>query len=96
MATNVAAALVAETSLAEWDGYCLELVNALLRIYPYGDILWVEPMDGQWTYHAVLVLDGIVHDAWHPGAMLPPEEYVATVFGDNAFWEMNPGKDDVE
>jgi len=45
-------------------------------------------------YHAALVLDGIVHDAWHPNVRLPPAEYVERVFGPGVTWELNPGSDE--
>lgn len=82
--------------LAEWDGLCLELVNSLLHAHPTGEVLWVEPRHGsrmwrRWKYHAALVLDGLVWDAWHPEVRLPPAEYVAAVFGAGTPWEMNPG-----
>jgi hypothetical protein len=80
----------------EWDGLCLELVNHLLNEHPEGDILYVEnlPFDHVWKYHAALVLDGLVYDAWHPDVRLPPTEYVAAVFGSGATWEINPGADE--
>lgn len=67
------------TDLAPWDGWCLELVDSLLHQHPTGDILYVEPRPGsrmwrRWKYHAALVLDGIVYDAWHPEVRLPPAE----------------------
>lgn len=80
--------------LEPWDGYCLELVNLLLCEHTTGEILWVEPRTGPWRYHAVLVLDGVTHDPWHPDVRLPPAKYVATVFGRGTPWEMNPGADD--
>lgn len=88
---NVALKAARVEGLNHWDGLCLELVDYLLRSHPQGEILWVEPQSGPWKYHAVMVLDGIVHDAWHPDVMLPPAEYVQVVFGPHAPWEMNPG-----
>lgn len=87
-------------STATYDGLCLELVNELLHQHPSGRILYVEPLLGddllgKWKYHAALLLDGIVYDAWHPLLRLPPAEYVAAVFG-AATWEINPGSDDAE
>jgi len=87
-------------ALEEYDGQCLELVNELLHEHPEGAILYVEPLGrrafdvgyGGWKYHAALLLDGIVHDAWFPEARLPPEEYIAHVFGARpVVWEINPG-----
>lgn len=88
--------------LAEYDGFCVELVDVLLKAHG-GDLLYVEPLDGvfdvgfgSWRYHAALVLDGLVYDAWHPDVRLPPAEYVAHVFGDDVTWEINPGREDDE
>ena len=88
---NVALKAAMGEGLVHWDGICLELVDHLLNTYPQGEILWVEPLKGPWKYHAVLVLDGIVHDAWNPDVMLSPAEYVLVVFGPDTPWEMNPG-----
>jgi hypothetical protein len=84
--------------LAKWHGWCLELVDALLESHPTGAILYVDglPFDHRWKFHAALVLDGVVFDAWHPDVRLPPEAYVRRVFGDLATWEINPGGDDEE
>lgn len=86
--------------LSQYDGWCLELVDELLGIFPSGEILWVEPPDGDlcvggtdWKYHVAIVLDGIVYDAWNLDVRLPPKEYVEAVFG-FAKWEMNPGSKD--
>lgn len=59
-------------------------------------MLYVEPTIGLlpsgkeegWWYHAALVLEGVVYDAWHPDVRLPPEEFVRAVFGENATWEI--------
>lgn len=82
--------------LDSYDGACLELVNDLLHVHPDGAILYVEnlPHRHRWRYHAALVLDGLVYDAWHPDVRLPPAEYVARVFGPRATWEINPGSED--
>jgi len=78
--------------LAKWDGWCMELVDELLTSHPNADVLWIDlPFHPTWTYHAVVVLDGIVYDAWHPSVCLPPAEYVREVFGVFATWEINPG-----
>lgn len=77
-----------------WEGDCLELVNQLLGTYPEADILWIDPKEGPWKYHAVLVLNGIVHDAWHPEVMEPPATFVERVFGHGTPWELNPGAED--
>ena len=82
--------------LDSFDGLCMELVDEALHIWEDADILWVEPVVGdrllgKWRFHAVVVIAGIVHDAWHPTVLLPPRQYVATVFGD-VKWELNPGR----
>lgn len=93
----------AEELAREWHGQCLELVNELLHDHPAGAILYVEPplgepwlnsIYGPWKYHAVLLLDGLVYDAWHPQVRLPPGAYVERVFGPDARWEINPGSDE--
>lgn len=77
------------TDLARWDGWCLELVNELLGRHPTGKVLYVELPRGPWRYHAALVLDGIVYDAWHPDVQKAPADYVAHVFGDmDPEWEV--------
>ena len=82
--------------LSTWDGFCLELVDDLLGQHPSGDILYVELSRShpRWSWHAAMVLDGLVYDAWHPDVRLPPSEYVEHVFGSAATsWEINPGSD---
>ena len=81
-------AVALPTDLEPWDGFCLELVNDLLHKHPTGQVLYVEPEFGPWRYHAAMLLDGIVYDAWHPEVRLPPAEYVRSVFGDSATWEV--------
>jgi len=36
--------------------------------------------DCDWDYHIVPVIDGIVHDAWHPELVLQPDEYIKEAF----------------
>jgi len=65
--------------LRAYDGFCLELVDDILhwldRREESASILHLEPIGGRWlkwrsglawTYHAVLLCHGKVHDAWHP------------------------------
>lgn len=33
-----------------------------------------------WRFHMVAVIDGKVHDAWTPEAVLPPDEYIEAAF----------------
>jgi hypothetical protein len=81
---------LSEAHLAEWEGACLELVNDLLGSHPTGQILCVDhlPHDCRWSYHAALVLEGVVYDAWNPDVRLPPAEYTRQVFGEDAAWEL--------
>lgn len=89
--------LPAGAALAEYDGFCLELVNDLLSDHPAGSILYVECASSEagrrlgWRYHAALVLDGLVFDAWHPHVRLSPSKYVARVFGNGVEWEIFGG-----
>lgn len=91
------ASVVLPADTTPWEGWCLELVNELLGKHPDGDILYVALRDTHptWRYHAAIVVDGIVHDAWHPTVRLPPAEYVERVFGRHVeSWELNPGDDE--
>lgn len=80
--------------LERFESRCMELVDEVLHRHPDADILWVDlemPDDPlsffDWMYHAVPVINGLVHDAWHPEAMLPPPEYVDEVWSDrNPEW----------
>ena len=68
--------------LGRWDGLCLELADAVVREHPGAWILSVD-LDAHpdWGWHAVPVVDGVVHDAWFPEAMLHPDRYVAETLG---------------
>ncbi len=92
---NVALQIALEDEdLDAWDGLCGELADAVLHQYPEAKILYVQledcPMN--WGWHMVPVIDGLVHDAWHPDQILPPAEYVQAVFADSIVieWEINP------
>lgn len=86
-----AVALPADEELQAYDGWCLELVNELLGEHHNGSVLYVEPQNhDRWRYHAALVLEGLVYDAWFPTVRLPPAEYVAAVFGPDTPWEIIP------
>jgi hypothetical protein len=76
---NIATAFLdsKNAKLAEYEGFCGELVNDILNTLPdqAASILYLEGTDGEtllsvtgceWKYHMVLVVDGMVHDAWHP------------------------------
>lgn len=91
---NIAAAIAARDGLDTWDGCCLELCNEVETEHPDIDVLWIDQPDALWDFHVVPVIDGVVHDAWNPEAMLPPAEYVAAVFPEARSWELNPGSED--
>lgn len=75
--------------LDEWEDLCGELADHVLHAFPKAQILYVELIDHEWGWHMVPVIDGIVHDAWHPASMLPPDQYVYEVFKDHATtWEV--------
>jgi len=89
---NIAYQYVMSTGgLEAWWGRCMEVVDDLLHLHPCDGILWVDCDQGPggWKYHAVAVLNGLVHDAWNPTVMLHPAEYVAQVFGDVP-WDFFP------
>jgi hypothetical protein len=77
--------------IESFEGLCGELCDELLHEHPDAKILYIGPVDpddhfvmhgadGQiyyWMYHMVPVIDGVVHDAWFPEMLLPPDQYVA-------------------
>jgi len=87
-------------TLEEVDGQCGEVCDEVLRKHPRASILYITPSDPDdsflmytpdgtcydWCYHMVPVVDGVVHDAWFPDRLLPPEEYIV-IFGD-CEWEI--------
>jgi len=85
---NLAVELLREIgeSVEDFDGLCGELVDLL--IHKHGeekvDILYVDGDlkcgDLSWFYHMAAVIDGVVHDAWFPKLVLPPDEYLKTAF----------------
>ena len=95
MTDRLCAPVTFPADLDEWDGLCLEWVNEQLHTHEDGAILYVdlEALDHHWRYHAALVLDGLVYDAWNPDVRLAPSEYVAHVFGHAVPWEINPGSE---
>lgn len=75
--------------LDEYHGVCGELADAIMHQYPDAQILYIKPRDDLeglvigdniCKYHMVAVIDGIVHDAWFPELLLPPEQYVKQAF----------------
>ncbi len=74
-------------TLDEYEGICGELVDGMMHwlgedririLYIKGESL--ECRDLEWSYHMVAVIDGLVHDAWFPNFILPPEKYVKAAF----------------
>jgi hypothetical protein len=75
-----------QETVADWDGVCGELANA---IFSDGDhIIYVEG-DIRWTYHMALFRDGLVHDAWCEGDALPLREWLLKMFGGDAEVEVS-------
>jgi len=76
--------------LEDYNGHCGELCDDVLHRHHKAKILYIaathEPdlivsvAGHAWDYHMVPVVDGIVHDAWHPDLLLPPLEYVQAAF----------------
>lgn len=46
----------------------------------HGAWLHKDVNDNKWRFHIVPVVGGIVHDAWNPELLLPPDEYAAKAF----------------
>lgn len=76
-------------TLDQFDGLCGELADEVLHEYPDAQLLYIEGRRSLyiesvagyvWGYHMVPVIDGVVHDAWHPEAVLPVDEYIKRVF----------------
>lgn len=102
---NLAIAFLEESeeSLDEYDGMCGELADNILQWLDLGDrvcILYIEPhyplddIDNGidrwgWRFHMVVLVDGLVHDAWFPTLVLPPDEYIEAAFPDQELrWEV--------
>ena len=76
-------------ALDDFEGQCGELVDEI--IHWLGEsrvkILSMRTPDGQvlggrWGYHVAPLIDGVVHDAWYPDCVLPPDQYVKRAFPD--------------
>lgn len=61
------------------DGLCGELANEVQKITPHSHIVGVSGVGvfdtTAWTYHTVVMVDGIIHDAWRK-KVLPLEEWL--------------------
>ena len=75
----------------DYDGICGELTDGIIHWLgeDHVSILHLEERFGgllllsdgmAWTFHMAPIIDGNVHDAWHPHLVLPPDEYVARAF----------------
>ncbi len=77
---NLALKLLAEKNLCVGDVECVELAGELADTHG-GRLCWIKRVDGPglghyafdeqeiWDYHAVAIIDGLVHDPWGPGPM---------------------------
>ncbi len=89
MICNIAVAYlehIGETT-DDYEDLCGELVDGIMHwigedavriLYITGEELKCRDME--WSYHMVAVIDGLVHDAWFPNLILPPEEYLKKAF----------------
>jgi hypothetical protein len=70
MSANLAIKYLREhgETLAEYDGLCGELANVLQMATPNSQLVSVSGIGvfdtTAWTFHTVVMVDGIVHDAW--------------------------------
>ena len=71
-----------------FDGFCAELTDCIIHwmgsdivsiLYIKGPLDFEDECD-YWRYHQVPLVNGLVHDAWHPTLILPPNEYVIAAF----------------
>lgn len=79
-------------TLEEYDGICGELTDSIIHWLGKEsvNILYVERAAAnscllarcgkQWWYHMVPIIDGFVHDAWHPQYVAAPKRYAAVIF----------------
>lgn len=60
---------------AYWDGSCIEFAGELLEYAGRGKMAYFDdpPNLYQWKYHAVAVIDGMVHDLWQDEEMTVDE-----------------------
>lgn len=70
VATNLATEYLREhgESLTEYEGACGELANVLQKVTPNSKLVSVSGIGlfdtTAWNFHTVVMVDGIVHDAW--------------------------------
>lgn len=55
-------------TLRDYEGLCGELANELQKATPHSHLVSVSGIGvfdtTAWTYHTVVMVDGIIHDAW--------------------------------
>ena len=77
--------------LEDYEGICGELTDGIIHWLGesrvsilhleerFGGLL-LRSDGGAWIFHMVPIIDGNVHDAWHPHLVLPPTEYIEQAF----------------
>jgi hypothetical protein len=93
MPQNIAVQYLDESgeTIADYHGDCHDLASNILDwcADESVEIMYMEPVGWNgnlpyrywtWDWHMVIVLDGVVHDAWFPDLMLPPSEYLEEAF----------------
>lgn len=92
---NAAAAHLFATgqALEDYEGLCGNLADEIIE--PDDLMLYVEG-DIPWSFHMVVLRDGLVHDAWcdSPDA-LPVREWLVMMFGTTAWVTVAVNGDDV-
>jgi hypothetical protein len=66
-------------TLRDFPGLCGELANELQKVTPNSQLVSVSGIGvfdtTAWTYHTVVMVDGIIHDAWRKRP-LPLKEWL--------------------
>lgn len=81
MSANLAREYLRSTgqTLRDFPGLCGELANEFQKATPNSQLVSVSGIGvfdtTAWTYHTVVMIDGIVHDAWRRRA-LPLKEWL--------------------
>ena len=84
------------------DGQCSDVADMVLEVYD-GELVWVDgdALDQYgWWYHAVPMVDGLIHDAWLEGwhqisEPLPLSEWLVKMFGTEDEIAVTLGGDEV-
>lgn len=68
----------------DFDGKPMDRVRAWRKRIPDQELepneKFAEGNPYDWIWHAVPIIEGLVHDAWFPKLILPPEEYAKLAF----------------